>query len=329
MVYGGLEDFVADYFLVKADMGAASVLRRLFLVEERGVGAGGSGSESGKPSKLDDDAALKFAAESLQKLMGRLETMDDVTSRRKFFTALCHMLLRNLREDPGLVLKSFSGSDQLSAAEVSILAFFEHLLMTTFAMEEEEEEGGDNDNAGSSSAGRACLEMLFDCAVHFLPSDDDQAEFFQRTLNLQRLTPIQALEHLAALTTGKLSRAHGMDVLRLMETYQVSAEWRDAKSGKPLPELLFGASGQGFVRDMEAAFKDEKIKTLDQLLAEIRQTKLADEATLETVRQVVSTVSGWIESGSMAQHANVQKARQLSNSTSAADLAEVLLAEIL
>ncbi|XP_063079030.1 uncharacterized protein LOC134468992 [Engraulis encrasicolus] len=325
VVYGRLEDFVADYFFPRAEAKARS-LCRAFLVEERGVSGMSCRAECTKLAKLEGNASLMFAAECVQSLMANFET-DVGKLKRKFIMSLCQMLLSKLDEvkakdtDTQIVtiLQNLSGK-RLPSTEVSILNFFEKLLKTYNGETE-----SDN-SARTSLAGKACLEILFSCAVKFQALKNKVKEVFQRVLNLvsaKCLLPVEALSLLSALTHRHRDLDAIMKVLHLMEMYQISSEWTDG-SGQSLLVLLNTLNTNSLMPHLEKSFKNEKTKSLDCLLNEIRLTKYVDEHTLERVSHIVRSVRALIDSGDITKHTDVQHARSLSKSMDTGDLGEVL-----
>ncbi|XP_063049275.1 uncharacterized protein LOC134443419 [Engraulis encrasicolus] len=316
VVYGSLEDFMADYFLLGTD-GDTRSLRRAFIVEERSVS---SVSQSTEPSRVEVNTTLKFAIEHLQSLMTSFQGMK---LRHKFFKMFCQMLVRNLETgtDTAIltVLKKLSGKS-LPPTEARILTFFENLMLKVFTGEEK------GDSCGTSMVGEAYLEIMFRCAMQFQASEDQPKDVFQSALTLvsaKCVSPIEALDLLSTLT-DKCQGVAIMKVLHLMETYQISSDWRDGNGQSLLVLLKTLDTESHFIQHLESSFKEEKIKSLYHLSTEICHMRNIDKQTLESACEVVRTVRALIDSGDITKHTDVQLAHDLSKGTSTGDLVEVL-----
>ncbi|KAI4889691.1 hypothetical protein NFI96_028999, partial [Prochilodus magdalenae] len=324
IVYGTLEGFVSDYLQYGLEVSETGNPRlcRGFIIVEGGV------SHEMDFSRLKDSDALVSARQLLQSLMVRFQN-EHKELRHWFIKALFQVLRTNLttnKQPDGDskiidVLRKCAG-EELPPNEVYILTFLENLLRA-FSGETETQKNG------ASQAGKLCLEVLFACVIQICKNAEGQAkELLQKVSDLvarQLWSPVDALNLLVVLTEHHHNEdfISIMQILHLLETYQVSSGWVD-ESNQSVLKLLSSTETDKLIQHLEKSFRVEKEKSIACLFEEIRQMETIDEQTLEKSHCVVKTVTDLIKSGGIKKHTDVRQARDLSHSTDTEDLQEVL-----
>ncbi|XP_035798188.1 uncharacterized protein LOC118469439 [Amphiprion ocellaris] len=320
IVYGTMDDFVSDYFQhgIEVMETGNPQLSRGFIIQQQSLSA----SKNLELSRLKENDSLVFAAEVLQKLLGKFQS-EDMELRHKFIKAL-FQVLHTLNKDPNTENKIITISEKiagkgLTSNEAFILKFLENLLRVLTRETEAERNT-------TSPAEKWCLEVLFACAEQCQASKEQTKEIFHMVSNLgaQRLwSPVEALNLLGALINHDEDCVSIMKILHLMETYQISAEWTDANN-QSLLNLLDSCKTENLIQHIEQRIRKERKKSIDTLFDEIRQMKDIDEETLSKSYNAVTHVTNLIKSGEIANYTDVQRARNLSHSLDTEDLQELL-----
>ncbi|KAG5849649.1 hypothetical protein ANANG_G00113160 [Anguilla anguilla] len=318
IVYGGIEDFITDYFQYSLEVmeGRCPQHIRGFIIENGCLSAGHNLTFS----KLKENKTLGSVAKVLKSLMGKLSNEGNEL-RNRFIMEIFNVLHTDLKDNVDMKVMNLSQTltgKKLPSTDAFVLTFLE--AMTKAVGKAEKQKNSD------SPIVKWCFESLLASAMKFQASSTAK-EILQIVSNLvaQGLwPPKETLKLLGSLT------AHHQDegfisitkILHLMTTYQLSSEWKD-DNNQSLLQLLDSSGTQDLITHLQNSFKGEK-KSLEALFYEIRAMKDLDEETLEKSYTIVKHVQELIKTGDIKNHADANQARSLSHSMKTEDLQEIL-----
>lgn len=323
IVYGTMEDFVSGYFQHyvedTADTRTVSQASRKFIVEKQIL----TSMHRLEFSELDRNEFVTFTTDVLQSLMHQFhgEAVELMPLFMRTLLKVLRIKPNQGQSDKFIHILQKICETSLSSSQVFSLNFLESLLKALSEDTESEE------NKTSLAAGW-CSQVLFDCLERFQASKEQTNELFWilSELGAQRLwSPADALSLLHALTEhhhdeGCLSIKK---ILHLLLTYQVSAKWTGERK-QSLLQLTCSTQTEKLIEYLERTLMNERGRTTESLLAEIHQTRDADEETLHKIHGIVSHVKELIQNGKIKDFQDVWRARSLSRSTDTKDLQELL-----
>ena len=319
IVYGGIEDFVIDYFQYGFEVMEArrTQLIRGFIIENGCLTAG----KNIKFSRLKENDALGLVADELQSLMGKCSS-EEMEVRCSFLRAVFLVLHADLKDNVDMKVRTLSQTltgEKLPSRDVFVLTFLETL---TKALAKEAE-----NNKDGNCVVIGCFESLLACAMQFQASASAKG-LLQMVANLvaQKIwSPEETLQLLASLTSHHQDEnlISIMKVLHLMTTYKISSQWKDGNN-QSIVQLTDSLGSQDLIMHLQNSCKAEEEKSLDIVFDEIRAMKKLDEETLEKSYTLIKYVQDLIKNDEIKNHADADRARSLSGSMKTEDMQEVL-----
>lgn len=141
-----------------------------------------------------------------------------------------------------------------------------------------------------------CLILLLDILTNLnsKKSHSEATEMVLRLVQTNQWTPAEAMTLLKALSEKYSGDTPLTEILKMVYEYDISPEWTD-DSGNSLIQVLDVLDPKTFQTDLRSTLQKTVDTELNSALAELKEARNLDDATIDKIRTVVSSVQKYLK----------------------------------
>lgn len=141
-----------------------------------------------------------------------------------------------------------------------------------------------------------CLILLLDILTNLnsTKSHSEATEMVLRLVQTNQWTPAEAMTLLKALSEKYSGDTPLTEILKMVYEYDISPEWTD-DSGNSLIQVLDVLDPKTFQTDLRSTLQKTVDTELSSALAELKEARNLDDATIDKIRTIVSSVQKYLK----------------------------------